>query len=352
MENRVLVYSRNQFFIDSFSIYTRDHRQMNIFFFSDRCLAEKWLGEQRVDIVLAERDFLEEVSLPGKAVKVCISERTRVSAENGICACNIYQRGADILADLTKIISAAGGGAVAEGDSPSRVAAFYSPQGGSGKTTLAYSCAMLCARKGTTIYLNLEEFGYTGHLYQTESGIGMEEILFSLKDGRDARDYVCDAVRKNRHNVYVMPDLKAIGDFHDMSGEDVEKMVRQLQSVMNCDFLILDLSGGFNERNQKLLEMSNVGFWVFSDDQVGRGKMERVRNDQSIKDMEIFGKTYFLLNKSRENVQDSDAVRIPFSESLSKGREIETVMSGNESFLQKCNDLAALAEGTAVRANR
>ena len=35
-----------------------------------------------------------------------------------------------------------------------KVVVFYSPQGGGGKTTLAYACALLCARKQTTFQKN------------------------------------------------------------------------------------------------------------------------------------------------------------------------------------------------------
>ena len=39
------------------------------------------------------------------------------------------------------------------GDIPQKIAAFYSPQGGSGKTILAYSCALaLCKKRYRSLF--------------------------------------------------------------------------------------------------------------------------------------------------------------------------------------------------------
>lgn len=346
MEMRTLIYSENRFFLESFSAYIMSHPAdgVELTFFSDRVSAQNYLGQQRVEMIFADRDFLENTTLPTKSVKVCVSDRTRVSIGSGRHECNIYQRGTDIVADLMKIMTAAGDRDNMVGDIPQKVAAFYSPQGGSGKTTLAYSCALLCAKSGTAVYLNLEELGYTGHLYQVEFDTDMESVMFSLKDGRDAQSCLSNAVKKNRHNVYVMPELKTVGDFHEMSGENAEKLVQQLKELTGCNCLIMDLSGELNERNRKLLELSDVSFWVFTDDQIGKGKLGRVRNDQSIGGMNEFGKTFFLLNKCREKNQDSSAVRIPFSESLSKGTDVETVLDGNRDYNRKCMDILDLIE--------
>ncbi len=346
MEVRALIYSENRFFVDSFSAYIMSHHVdgVELAFFSDRVSAQNYLGQQRVEMIFADRDFLENATLPAKAVRVCLSDRTRVSVGSGRHECNIYQRGTDIVADLMKIMAAAGDRENMIGDIPQKIAVFYSPQGGSGKTILAYSCALLCAKSGTAVYLNLEEFGYTGHLYQVEFDTDMETVMFSLKDGRDVQTCLSNAVKKDRHNVYVMPELKTVGDFHEMSGENAEKLVRQLSVATGCSCLILDLSGELNERNRKLLELSDVSFWVFSDDQIGKGKLERVRNDQSIGGMNEFGKTFFVLNKCHEKNQDSSAVRIPFSESLSRGTDVETVLAGNRDFNQKCMEVLDLIE--------
>lgn len=346
MEARILVYSRNRFFLESFSSYIMNHRVEGVefTFFSEESAVEAHLKEQRVKNILADREFLENELLAAKSVKICISERTRVSAGRGIHECNVYQRGTDIVSDLLKIITAAGDRDAMGGEITQRVVAFYSPQGGSGKTTLAYSCAALCAKNSTAVYLNLEEFSYTGHLYQMDFDVEMESVLFSLKDGREAEAYLSNAVKKDRHNVYVMPELKTVGDLQDVSGEDAERLVRQMQAVTGCSCLVLDLSGGLNERTRKLLELCDISFWVFSDDPAGRGKLERVRNDRSIEGLSAFGKAFFLLNKCREKGQDSNVVRIPFSESLSNGADVETVLSGNRDYHQKCADILDLIE--------
>ena len=63
-----------------------------------------------------------------------------------------------------------------------KLISFASVQGGSGKTTLAYISAMLAARTATSAYVNMEDFGYTEHLYQVNFETSMEDVMFALKD--------------------------------------------------------------------------------------------------------------------------------------------------------------------------
>lgn len=345
MKIRTLVHSKNHYFLECLSNYVMESAGMEFefYFFTEGDAAADFLKTQRVELVVADELFFSEKEIPSGCMQICISNRTRVDTLNDRHELNIYQRGADILGDIQKVLSAAGGRRdTAPGSN--KVIAFYSPQGGSGKTTLAYICALLCARSKSSVYLNLEEFGSTAHLYQASFQTGMEDVLFAIKDHRDVAACISNALQKEQRNVSVMPTMKNYSDLAALGADDIELLLKTLQQVSAADYLFVDLSGGLTEQNRRVLELCDCSFWVFDDTDVGMGKLERIRSDQSVQGSEYFGRSYFLINKCRIRSEDTYAIRIPWSESLSQGGDMETVLSGNRDFHTKCMEVLAIID--------
>ena len=347
MKTNVLIYSKNQYFLDCLSNYVMnsDPGGFDFAFYPDQEKAAAVLQSNSVDVLLADEGFLKDsaASRPGM-LRIGISNRTVADPENGGHELNIYQRGMDILGDLRKIISAASGKQTVSEEQGSRIIAFYSPQGGTGKTTLAYVCALLCAARGASVYLNLEEFGYTGHLYQADFRIRMEEVLLALNDDRDLAEYLTNGLVRDSRNVSVMPMMENYEDLADLSADHIEKMLKTLRQVSGADLIFVDLSGGLNSRNRRVLEMADHSFWVFDDTETGRGKMERLRHDRSAEKADFLSRAYFVINKCKVRQEDKDAIRVPWSDSLDHGADVETVLAGNRDFYEKCREIVAAAE--------
>lgn len=346
MKIRTLVCSVNHHFIEAFSLYAMEcmNTEFEFSFFTDKIAAIHYFESNKTDAILADEEFLVENLSVLKCVCISIANCTRVNTGEGCHELNIYQRGADILADLLKILSTAGDGCMGLGHRDQKIITFYSPQGGTGKTTLAYMCAMLATKDKSSVYLNLEEFGYTDHLYQITFRTDMEEVLFAIKDKRDLGVYLSNALQKNSVNVSVMPNIRNYGDLEDFTPQDAEILLKSLQKVSGAEYLFVDISSGLSNRNKLILEISDVSFWVFDDTPAGKGKMERIRNDQSVQGMEYFKKAYFLVNKCKEKSEDEFAIRIPFSESLSKGADVETALSGKRDLCQRCMEILSIID--------
>lgn len=347
MKIRILVYSRNQYFINAFSTYTmeRNEIEFQFSFFTEKLAAMEYFDSQKIDGILADQDFWIEDSLPNKFIKIAISDRTKIDRALSYYELNIYQRGISILEDLRAILASVDGKSESLMDKKQKIISFYSPQGGTGKTTLAYICAVLCAKKGSSAYLNMEEFGYTEHLYQVDFMAGMEDILFAMKDGRDFTSTLSNIIVRDKRNVFVFPIMKNMNDFLDMKTEHVEELIKGIITTGNMEYLLIDMMGELSDCNKKIMELSDRIFWIFNDDAVGIGKMERMKQDQSIQEAENYTKSYFIINKARLKEKDALAVRIPFSESLSHGADIEMVLSGNRDFYLSCMELIKMIDG-------
>lgn len=341
----ILVCSENQYFVDCFSSYIMEHGKagFEFAFFTEKEAAVSYLSSRVIDLILADELFFHEYEISGKCVPICISNQTKLSKEGFLQELNIYQRGVDILGDLQKIAAVMTNKKErSTANKEHKVITFYSPQGGAGKTSLAYICALLYAQDKTGIYLNMEEFGYTDHLYQTEFETEMEEVIFAIKDHRDISASLSNILKKDKRNVTVLPIVKNISDFIEMTAEDIQILIKKIFEIVGSGCLFLDLSGGLSERNRALLEFSDMIFWVFQDDVCGRGKMDRMKNDESMREISYYDRSYFVINKCKNKTEDTSAIHIPFSESLSRGVEIETVLSGNWDFYRMCMEMTAI----------
>lgn len=344
MKTIAIVCSKNQYFLDCLSGYVMDSANMDfdILCYQSEADALNFMSAHRVDMVLADEFFLRNNVISEGVLQISISNRTRVDIQNNHHELNIYQRGMDILGDMRKVLSAIGGKESTGEGRPNKVVAFYSPQGGSGKTTLAYICALLCARENTSVYLNLEEFGYTDHLYQVSFQTKMEDILYALKDNRDVEAYISNGLQKDARNVTLLPAMKNHEDLESLSADKVEELIGNLQQVSGAKVVFVDISGSLTPQNRRVLELSDSNFWVFDDTDVGWGKMKRLRDDESERQKEYISRSYFVVNKCRIKSADTDAIRLPWSESLSQGVDVETVLAGNKDFYTNCMEIMKL----------
>ena len=244
---------------------------------------------------------------------------------------------------MQKITLAIHGGGILN-NKERKIVTFYSPQGGTGKTTLAYICALLYSRNKSGVYLNLEEFGYTEHLYQNEFEIGMEDIMFAIKDKRDVVISITNAMKKDKRNVSILPKMNNYSDLADLNADDLVILMESIQQTSSENCVFVDLSGGLSEENRKIMELSDINFLVFEEGVVGKGKMERIKADRSVQDAPFFGRSYFLINKCKDRSEDIDAIHIPFSQSLFNGVDVETVLAGNRDFYQKCMEIMGMID--------
>lgn len=344
MKIRTLILSSSKYFIESFGTYIMNCNDIGFDFqlFTDERAMENYLSIHTVDLILADERFWKD-EFPKDCIAVSISSVTKLNTDKNYHEVNIYQRGLDILQDLQRIFVLANKNGIGE-DKNYKIVSFYSPQGGTGKTVLAYICSMLCAKDNPSLYLNFEEFGSCEHLYTMDFEIGMEQIIYTIKDKRESGEIISNALKKDKRNVMVMPSVKNISDFIEITPEDIEIFIKKTAEVSGTEYLFIDMSGGLTQCNKKIMELSSIVFWVFSDDVIGNNKINRVREDKSLQKLPYYRDIYFLVNKCKTKNLDDSAIRIPFSESLSQGLDFETVLSGNKDFNQSCMEIISVID--------
>lgn len=133
-----------------------------------------------------------------------------------------------------------------------KVVAVYSPIGGSGKTTAALSIAGQAAKKGKQVlFLSLEALGSSAILntYQEPGIVALTEaasdknVNFELK--------IKGLVKQGTNQMYYVEGFERLADYHAVSGEEIENVIKQIQKSGVCDYLIVDL-----DSNSGAIEMA------------------------------------------------------------------------------------------------
>ncbi len=341
MKVQILLCSKNSYFLDCFSSYVMGKREINfeISFLSEFNSVIPCISTKKIEVCIADKECLDEIELPKGVVGIVISDRTKIKIEEFYSELNIYQKGMDILNDIQTILSTLHRKNISETQNRKTIISFSSVQGGSGKTTLAYLCAMLCAKEMTSLYCNMEEFSYTKHLYQVDFETKMEDIIFALKDKRDISVSIVNMIKRNKDSVLVIPTIQNFSDLQSMSSENIVNFIQSLKDNTEAEMIFLDIPSGFYEKNEKIFELCDYNFVVFADDVVGNGKLECLKNDESMKEKTYYDDLFFIINKSRKKKEDSKTFYVPFSESLFQGVGLEQVAFGNQDFSHSCKEI-------------
>ncbi|MDO4324695.1 MAG: hypothetical protein Q4E24_01455 [bacterium] len=347
----IMLFSEDTYFIELFSTYAAQNcQEFQMAFFSNVEKAMVYLEEhgRELEAVVATTAFWRKN--PNKdenLVEVEIGNHTRIGEEGRRAVLNIYQPGTDIIGDLKKILVALSqGGITFHNDRKEKIITFFSTEGGSGKTTLAYMLALQLAKTGQTAYFNLEENPYIEHLYHQEYETKMEDILFALKDRRSLASVLVSGLKKNNHNVYTLPLMQSVRDFAEIGPADVELLLESMIELENMEYLVLDVSSGFSPLNKKILEMSDAILMVYSSTVTGRGKKERFVNDPGIRQLSYRGRIRYILNKChyREDTEGFFSV-FPDSKSIEQGMSVIDALNQDKEFGKGCAMLTGLLKG-------
>lgn len=343
MQTNILIYHEDRYLLDSISTYiSSNNREFNLLIYTEPEKALEYIRENssKLDVIMSTPRFLKSIDNTN-ITKIAISNSTNLEAQDDLFYLNVYQCGEDIVNDLKKICLVENNIPITNRKSQStKLVSFYSTQGGSGKTTIAYSTALQCAVSKKVLYMNFETSSYTDNYYKESFPVPMDDILFAIKDKRTSMEILLKGAVKNRHNVYVLPPFNSLGDLLDLSVEDVKNLINNITEIGEYEYIFIDLSSEFTPLNQAIMEECHKIILVYSGDIIGNGKLNLFLNDPFISRLTIFNSFRIVRNKCLQKKQYDDSIAIfPFSQSMTKDVEITTILSNNPEFANACRGI-------------
>ena len=342
---KILLFSTDEYFLNVFTRYfSKEKLEYDLFSYSEEEAATEFLSKSKVDMILCEEGYLLEYAEADKFV--ALGMHTVYPNENKIGTLNIYQKVSQIKEELEYMFQVLGGKNLSSAQGKATMTAFFSTEGGSGKTTLAYLTSIESAKQKKTLYINLEPLAVTEFLYIFNEENSMEEILLSFDSQREETAAVLlNAMEKTEDGVFVIPALKNIGDYLELSPTVILQMITVICKIGGIENVILDLPGAFSVFTETLLMECKKIVWVYSDGRTGKSKLDKVKSDPYLKARGILSKSIYVMNRC-EDQETGNAYHaaFPVSRTLGTARQISKILEVNDAFAKGCQNIAKWAE--------
>lgn len=257
------------------------------------------------DILVIDEGFAEEIlkmpSLP--VTKIALS--SSMDTVEGFHVLKKYQRMESLLNGiLLKYAQDSGTLEVVRGDSDTKIATFYSPAGGTGKTTLALAMAIAGAKSGMRIlYLNLEEIDSVKDVLDRSPGC-LTDVFLALKTkGLQAGITLKEGIgTEPEAGFYFISGVESISEYDEIDSDDIKKLLEIIRELSDYELVVIDQSSAFTEKARMILEDADVIFTPVTADEGSMSKLRRFTGESDMhgKYDSLLGKINLIMNKTGE----------------------------------------------------
>ena len=239
-------------------------QRFDIFSFSSHGKLSEFLNSpDKRDILLINSIlFKRELSLKNIDSVILLKGDGIETIPEEIDAVNKYQHAEMLVTDILRLYAARSRKSVAVlGSSFTQAACFLSPSGGSGKSSIAAGCSILCARKGLkAFYLNLEDIPSTNLFFHGESSQGFSNVIYHLKGKSGSLGLKLEGAKccDSETGVYFFSPPESVLEMEELTADDISRLVTELKASCLYDTIFIDMPTGLNQRNTAILKSSDT----------------------------------------------------------------------------------------------
>lgn len=172
-----------------------------------------------------------------------------------------------------------------KGNAETKIVSFYSPAGGTGKTTLALSLSAAAVKTGLhVLYMNLEEISSVDSALFEEGEGGLSAVFLALKTkGMNVGIKLKTCVRTEPAAGFsFLSGVDSISEYEEIDGEDVTRLLKAARELSDYDLIVTDHSSGFTKQTQAALEEADMIFVPTLMDEGSLAKLERFLRESGI----------------------------------------------------------------------
>lgn len=188
-----------------------------------------------------------------------------------------------------------------------KVVLVTSPQGGVGTTTVATAVARNCAQKGKRVlYLSLEQNAVTDLFFQGGEEYTFSDVIYTIKSKKSNMiSRVENIVQKDDSGVYFFRPSRTVFDMHELNGEDIEHLLKEICTMGSYEYIIVDTLLKFNTDGYFLCDYADNIIVVSGGGDVAEKKLEQFKSAIMIWDTQkatrFWTKSNLIYNKLVQN---------------------------------------------------
>lgn len=209
-----------------------------------------------------------------------LSEEKEDTGTGGTPVINKYQQGHKLVASILDLYSGKSNSKTINDSlgKNCRIISVASPQGGSGKTCIAVSSCIQCARKGLQVfYLNLEDFNSTSSFFNCTGHPSFSDIIFYLKEKNKNLPLKIEASKAIDPvwGIHFFSPPESDSELNEMTFEDIKELIEKIKALGIYDFIFIDMSGRADAKSLELLGFSDEVILTLNDGTYSKTKFDR-----------------------------------------------------------------------------
>lgn len=194
-----------------------------------------------------------------------------------------FQRGSTIYKEVIGIYSEYVSDPFSNSTGHCKVISFYSPVGGSGKTTLSLSVARSVANKGRSVmYLNFEPIASYGAYMPLKGSKGMGELMAALDSSGSFGLKLESLMQKTPQGIIYFEKFENILDIYEITSEDIEKLIRKINETGTADYIIIDMGISFDQLDRSILDISDKIVLAETPDKTAKEKIKKFSEHRTV----------------------------------------------------------------------
>lgn len=277
--------------------------------FTDKACLIEYLSDEghKIDVLLIGSEmYSDEIPKENVATVILLTSERPNSENNDHYLIDKYQQGDKIAGDIFNIYAQRDDADVinVKGEKSTKIVAVYSPIGGSGKTTIATSCAIQCAQNGLGIfYLNLEDFQSTALFCDCRRGQNLSNILYYIKENSKNLQLRIEAAKciDPEYKLHYFCPPESLLDLQESKPEELKALLDEFKNMSQYDIVFVDMSSSFDDKNIAVLDASDEILLVLPQDAVSDIKIDLFSNEMDIlkkrKGLDFSDRINLVLNK-------------------------------------------------------
>jgi len=308
-------------------VYGLEHyNSLNISVYTETKSLENALQTKRFDVLLfTPRVFKGQSSLPQHTACILLNDAEEMVPDScrDFMKIEKYQQISSIYQKMLGQYAEVCGNHGMAGENRTKKILFYSPIGGSGKTTLSLAAAACIARRGhSVLYVNLEELASDDCFLPQSVGKSMSELLERLDSDINFSLKLQGLANTKMENFFYLNHFESPNDIYEMEKEELEKLINVINSAGLYEYLVIDGGISLNAKALALFESADKIVLVDKSDGAAKAKMQcflrqlHVINEYSYKMLRV-------LNFGTE-CGDALEMELPIVEVVQRTRSVET----------------------------
>lgn len=245
--------------------YFTEHcsQRFHVYLYSKAEALEKRLliNEGETDILLLHPRLLtEEIAKVYGGKVLILSEGAQPQGLEEYPAIYKYQRGDMLTAEILRNLQGIRANVLPldKDSKQTKIGLFYSPEGGSGKTTLAMAMGTLLAGIGKEVlYLTFESFPSTSLYFQWEGAEQFSQLYYYMKGENKQLMMRLEGIRLKDPitQINYFPPAEEPAEFYEVTPEELVSFMDQLKKSGLYDYILVDVSSSYDERIHALVEL-------------------------------------------------------------------------------------------------